>query len=492
MLFQPTNIVPDLRTGIGLGVFDVNDGMQVSWQVNGDYPKMTAFAIAIYPNDTGSSYLYRTGKLYAGCPFYGRDSNGEVQFFSYTIAPSTLTEHGINNGNEYKMLIRQYYLTNGESGTETDVLTSSAPVFLTRDKPSFTMTTPNVVSAEYTFQWTYSQAQGDTIEWIRYQIQIVGGGNSEIIYDSGSIYGAAVYACTYSGFISGQTYAVRAYGQTSSGVSISTEWEQFTASYGEDDDDDDDEMSGEIAAGCTSGYNAITVSWLISDNIPAGATTWVLYRQQSGKLAMQKVAETPISTTTVYDFGAASDQGPYTYYLFAANATTYLSKALISNEVTHTRYYWSLLRCEENQDGVFRAIAEYDFKLNLDSGSFSNNNSPNVMQNFTAMPTVQLSPSNYKSGTLSALIGKAAMGKYTGDTLELREAIMALSITQDALFLKSSKGDIMMVEINGAITATIADTVQGKPQTVQVPWVEIDDTPVSIIAYDNDPIFTAN
>ena len=485
MLFQPTNIVPDLRTGIGLGVVDVTNGLQVSWQVNGDFPKMTAFAIAIYANDAESTYKYSTNKLETGCPFYGRDSSGEIQFFSYTVAPEILSANGITNGNEYKLAIRQYYQQNGNSGPETSILTSSMPVFLTRNTPSFSMTSPSVTSAEYTFNWSYSQAQGDTIDWIRYQIQIVGGGESEIIYDSGAIYGAAVYECTYSGFISGQTYAVRAYGQTSSGVSIGTDWAQFTASYS------GTALTGEIDAGCVNGYDAIQIAWSV-DSPPNTADTWVIYRKQYGKMAMQKVAEVPISTTSVYDFGAASDQGPYNYYLFAANSTTYLSSPLISDDVTPTRYYWSLLQCTENQDGVYRVIKEFDFKLNLNSGSLSNNNSPSVLQNFTAMPTVQLSPSNYKSGTLSALIGKAATGQYTGDTLTQREALMALSTTQDTLFLKSSKGDVMMVAINGAVTATISDTVKDKPQVIQVPWIEIDDTPVSIIAYDNDPIFNAN
>ena len=134
-------------------------------------------------------------------------------------------------------------------------------------------------------------------------------------------------------------------------------------------------------------------------------------------------------------------------------------------------------------------IAEYDFRNNLDSGSVSNNNNPNVMQNFTAMPTVQLSPANYMSGSLSALIGKTSMGAYVQDTLALREAIMALSTTQNTLFLKSSKGDVMTVVINGTITASISDKVKGQPQSVSVPWVQVSDEPASIVAYPGDALF---
>ncbi len=482
MLFQPTNIIPDVRTGIGFGAIDVTQSMQISWQVNGDYPEMTAFKIEIYLNNAASTPKYSTGRLETGCPFYGRDAMGEIEFFSYTISYISLNNAGITNGNEYKYTITQYYM---ENGVEQSITQSSASVFITRATPTFTMTTPTVTSAEYTFSWSFSQAQGDTIEWIRYQIQVVSGGDSEIVYDSGSIYGAAVYECTYSGFIVGQAYAVRALGQTSSGVQIETSWTQFTPNYSGSD------PTGDVVATCAVGCDAIQVSW---DTVTTGTgqTEWVLFRKQAGKLALQKVGEFYTGITTVYDFGAASGQGPYSYYLFQAkdaNPTQYISTAVISNEVTPIRYYWALLECEENQDGVYRVIKEFDFKNNLDSGTMSNNNNPNVLQNFTAFPTVQLSPANYKSGTLSALIGKVYMGEYGRDTLELREALMTLSTTQNTLFLKSSKGDVMNVVINGAVSVTISDKIDGQPQSVSVPWIEIDDTPVSILAYAGDEVF---
>lgn len=491
MLFQPTNIIPDTRTGIGFGVVDATQGMQVSWQVNGDYPVMTAFQIIIYLNNAASTVKLNTGKLTAGCPFYGRDAAGEIQFFAYTIAPGTLSSAGITNGNEYKFTIRQYYMQNG---SETSILQSSASVFVTRALPVFTLNEPLVNAAESTFSWAYSQAQGDTLEWIRYQLQVVSGSDAEMLYDSGSIYGPATYQFTFSGFIIGTTYAVRALGQTSSGVAVSTAWYQFEPNYA------DQSASGTVVAACTVGYDAVHVTW---DNASTftGQDIWILYRKQAGKLAMQKVGEFPIAQRGVYDFYAASGQGPYTYVLFAGKAanpsatpptqTQYISAAIASNDVTPTRYYWALLDCEEMEDGFYRVKKEYDFKNNLNSGSISNNNSPNVLKNFTAMPTVQISPANYKSGSLSALMGKTASGQYTQDTLALREELMALSASQDTLFLKSSKGDTMMVAINGAVSAEILDTAPGQPQVVTVPWIEIDDSPVSVIAYPGDPVFNS-
>lgn len=481
MLFQPTNIIPDTRTGIGFGTVDVNDGIQVSWQVNGDYPVMTAFRIIIYLNDTASTQKYDSGKLTAGCPFNGRDAQGNINFFAYTIPSATLAQSGITNGHEYKLTIRQYYT---DGGTETSINQSSASVFLTRSTPTFAITTPNVTAAEYTFSWTFSQAQNDTLDLVRYQVQIVGGSYTEVVYDSGNIYGTSVYECTYSGFLRDQAYRVRATGQTSSGVLVDSGWTTFVPNYA------GTSLIGTLTAQCVSSNDAVKVEWDIS-SYPGTADTWVLYRKQSGQLSMHKVGEFRIQQTSVYDFAAASGQGPYTYYLFAAlsgESMSYLSTQLPSNNVNPVRACWTLLDCEENQDGVYRVLQEFHFKNNLNSGSVSNNNSPNVLQNFTAMPTVQLSPSNYKSGTLSALIGRSLMGQYGHDTLELREALMALSTTNDTLFLKSSKGDVMMVSINGAITVDIADTIKSQPQVISVPWIEIDDSPVSLVAYPGDDV----
>lgn len=498
MLFQPTNIVPDMRSGIGLGVVDVTNGLQVSWQVNGDYSRMTAFTITIYLNDAASTQKYSTGDkpLRTGCPFFGRDSNGEINFFSYTIPPAALSSAGITNGNEYKLLIRQYYNETGDSGAELNVLQSSASVFVTRSTPIFNMTSSlSVASAEYTFKYRFLQTEGDTLDWIRYQI-----GNDRtpraILYDSGNIYSPGELSCTYSGFFNNQYYAIRATGQTSSGVSVSIEWESFRVTY-----------SGTSLAGSLTARCNVPIFGLVDDGInvhwsgisaPSGTDALILYRARynsdTNRTLMTKVAEIAYTGQTsgnLLDFGVASGQGPYTYYLFARipgdstasppTETTYTT-AIVSNELNPTFYYWALIAGTEQTNGTFQTGTQriFLFQNNLDSGSISNNNSPNVLQNFTAFPTVQPSPSNYKSGTLVALVGEAYRGEYINDTLSLRERILGLSTTQDTLFLKSPKGDIMTIAINGPITFSISDTTKGQPQNISVPWIEIDDSPVSI------------
>lgn len=479
MLFQPTNIIPDLRTGIGLGTVDVSNGLQVSWQVNGDYPVMTAFRIVICQNDAGSTELLDTGRLTTGCPFNGRDAMGEIDFFAYIIEPSDLASHGIINGEEYKLLIRQYYMG---SGAETSIQQSSASVFVTRSSPSFGFSPISVTSAEYTFSVIYSQTQGDTVEWIRYQLQVTSGGTSESVYDSGKIFGTPIYEMNYSGFLPALHYSVRATGQTSSGVSMDTGWVSFTPSYSLAD------MGDVLTATCRSGKSAVLLSWTNASPV-SGQDIWIVYRQKADSLVRMKLAEVPVSTNSILDFGAGSGQGPYTYYLYAGisatpNTTTQYLGVGESNAVSPVWYQWSLLECSGQPDGTWLLLNEYDFRLNLDSGSVSNNNSPGIQQNFTTMPTVQPAPQNYLTGTLTALTGAvSATAEYT-DTIAVRNRLMALSATTNAVFLKSSRGDVFQVRIGGPVTSSTTENTKSLAQSVSVPWVEIDDDFAVILGTD--------
>lgn len=473
MLFQPTNIIPDTRTGIGFGTVDATQGIQVSWQVNGDYPVMTAFQIVICRNDTASTQLYDTGKLTTNCPFDGRDALGEIKFFAYTISANTLSSHNVVNGGEYKLLIRQYYY---DGGTETSIQQSSASVFITRATPVFEFPSQiTVTSAEHTFSVTYSQANGDTVEWIRYQLQVTSGGVSEQIYDSGKIFGTPIYQTTYSGLLNGVGYSIRATGQTSSGVEMDTEWQPFTPSYSITD------QGNVVIASCLTGRSAVLVRWP-GMQTSQNQNVWILYRQKDGSLIREKLATLPKDTTSILDFGAGSGQGPYTYYVYAGIEGTgeYLSVGE-SNSVSPVWYRWTLLECAAQTDGTWLVVDEFDFRMNLDSGNVSNNNSPGIQQNFTAMPTVQPAPQNYLTGTLTALTGAvSATGEYT-DTITVRNRLMALSVTANAVFLKSSRGDVFQVRTGGAVSASTTENTKSLAQTVSVPWTQIDDETPAIL-----------
>lgn len=466
MLFMPTNIIPDLKSGIGLGVIDATLPMKVSWQVNGDYPVMTGMNITIYLNDEASTQKYTTGKVTFSSPFYGANELGELQYYSYTISAGDLSSAGITNGHEYKMVIIQYYDANG---TEASVTQSSASVFITRRNPTFTLASvpATVTSSTYTFTLAYSQAQGDTLDWVRYEIA-QGSDTDDPIYDSGNIYGAAVYTCTYKGFRSGYNYSFRATGQTSSGILLSTGWQTFTVSYSVTP------TTGSVTVGVEKDVNGVVIDWS-GLSMVSGQTRWAVYRERDDSGVLVKVADVGSGIREIIDYGCASGQGPYDYLIAATDsAGTIIGSPVKSEEIRPVFYRWTLLTADDNGDGSFTVTAQYHFKYNMDSGTVSNNNAPNVLQNFTSNPTVQPAPQNYRSGSLKAFVGTVTDGKYT-DSLALRNALMALSVTEDPMFLKSSKGDVMRIRLNGAVTASTSEKTAELAQSVSVPWIALED-----------------
>lgn len=680
-LFQPVNIIPDVRSGLGNGVIDATQDMTVSWRITGQ-SAMTAFNITIMLNNSSSTQKYTTGQISTGCPAYGTTSTGAPQMFSYTIPAASLAGAGITNGNEYKLVITEWWSASGS------VAQSSASVFITRKAPALSISaigTGGVIDTRYyTFAGVYAQDQGDLLNWFRWQIA-TSGQTATPFFDSGNVSGTADISAYYDGFFTGANYSVRLSCQTESGVEADTGWVDFSCLY------DSPTTTGGVTATCAAGTDAVLVQWkgigsypgtatgfysISADNIltlGAGATiewqsgiikpmefyapwtvlwrgtlgnsnatvftigqngndislvfnyasqtlslvqngvtlaqqgeiinapnvtavltddtlylrierpggglypsstlypsatlypaadrieqvyiyslpvsytqevidsaqiggyqicryfeiqqgiasagtiaeaitngTYVpgpdsddymladwtngidagtldfggdtvigfaLYRMQEGSAVLEKIAETDADAEEVYDYGAASQQGTYTYYLFPIGQHTYISSPIISGSISPCWWNWTLMECTETDvTNIFAVLAAYRFRYNISTGQMSNNNSPSLQTNFTPYPKIQLAPQNYKSATLTGLIGKidwaSGQPEYI-DTIALRDAISALSVTQNPLFLKSRKGDLIRVKTSGAITMQTDDNTEEQMQTASIPWVEV-------------------
>lgn len=275
-LFQPTNIAPSSMGQLGNGTVDITQGLNVSWQVNGNSP-MTAFQIVIYQNDTESTQVYSTGKLTDQCPFYGTDSKGQTRRFSYQIDAEELSE--LENGENYKLIITQWW-----SETES-ILQTSASAFVTRETPSISIDTipsPLAVNA-YTFSATYEQEQGDTLNWVRWQIAEIESINQPF-FDSGEIYGTAQLQVEYDGFFpsknsSTPNYAIKCQVETENGVIVDTGWVEFTVYYATS------QLTGYVEAKkVCGGSTAVRVSWPNISYIPG--TEDGTYTIDSGRLIL--------------------------------------------------------------------------------------------------------------------------------------------------------------------------------------------------------------
>ena len=215
MLFQPTNITPNVLGGAESGTVDVTEGLTIRWQVNGNSP-MVAYKIVLYQTNTASTVLYTSATLYPDAPVYPIDYKGEMNFYEHTIEASVLSSAGITNGNEYKIGLTQYW-DSAHIDTAHSVTTSSAPVFRTRASAHVEIDSPDpgttIESYAQTFTGQYYQGDSysstalyDPLEWAQWKIYD-SAEPTEPIYDSQKIYTQEL-KLEYDGFLNGRSYIV--------------------------------------------------------------------------------------------------------------------------------------------------------------------------------------------------------------------------------------------------------------------------------------------
>lgn len=199
--------------------------------------------------------------------------------------------------------------------------------------------------------------------------------------------------------------------------------------------------------------------------------SWSVYRADASGENLALAATVPVAEKNVIDCGAAS-QGVYTYYIFGEDAGGNVTAPLMSRKISPVLWDWSILVCTEETEDVFRVDDIFRFSLNVSSGTVSNNNKPNLLENFTRYPTMQMDPANYQSGTLNGYLGRVGAGAEYSDTLARRDELFALPLSGKQLFLKSRKGDVLKIAVNGSITAQVQDNTRQQAMICAVPWVE--------------------
>lgn len=210
-LFQPSNITPSSFAGVGGGTVAVVDKVKITWQVNGNVP-MTAYKIDIFDMDNNS--VYSSDILTDNTPFYPTDNKGNPQYFSYE-PNATWASWGLSDGNEYTLQITQWW--GGSTDNSHSVTQFSQSSFITRTIPILEINDKNldIDNSIKTFSADYQQAQGDAIDYSRWVLYDLNGG--EILEDTGIVYTSKL-EYTYDGFFSGRTYELKCYIQTESGV----------------------------------------------------------------------------------------------------------------------------------------------------------------------------------------------------------------------------------------------------------------------------------
>lgn len=463
MLYQPSNVSPDQI--YNTGTVDVTQGLAVSWRVNGD-SAMTAYQIDIYKNDAASTSVYSTGKVTLPTPFWGVNYAGETQYYTANIAAATLTGAGMSNGNTYKLLITQWW------SASDSVQQYTASVFITRAAPTLSISAiaDPVAGKSYSFTATYSQAQGDGLKWVRWEISEEGN-ESDPFLDTGPIYGTGELRVDYDGFLSGTTYVVRCTAETANGVEATTGWVSFDVEYAVS------AATGSVSACMLAGSPCVWVQWSQMET----ADGYSIMRRNVNESRLVQIADVESTTGQLRDYSAQSGQ-TYIYYVFPVGIEEFLTDPMTSAPVTVQYWFWSILEAEAIDDTGknFSAVAAYNFRYGsggVSEGAISNNNNPSVNANFTKYPTWQGTTPNYLSGSVSGYIGTISRDSQTySDTLAQAEALYALSNTTNALFLIDPKGHFLRIKVSSAISISTDHKKKEMPQTATVSWVEVGDT----------------
>lgn len=458
MLFQPSNIIPDEINGTG--TVDVSNGLSVAWQVNGDTP-MTAWQINIYANTAQSALLYSTGMQTLSAPFWGTNYAGETQFFSTDISASDLSGAGITNGSEYKLIITQWW------SASDSISQTTASVFLTRSTPTVAITQiPSPVpDKSYTFTGTYTQAQGDPIKWLRWQIAETSN-IAEPFLDTGRITGTGQLQVSYDGFYTGTDYSILLEIETANGVSATTGWVNFSVSYTLG------ATTSQVTVCQLADDSCVFISWGFVEN----ALGYAVFRRRIGDSVLIKLAEVDSTTGALRDYSAASGNS-YVYYIFPTGQTTYITDPMISQEVYVSFGFWSIIEAAPGDNGAFNVIATYLFRMGtggVQIGQFSNNNGPNLLRNFTKYPLRQPENANFLTGTVSGFVGTILPEtKQYSDTTDQVNNLLLLSNSTNALFYLDPKGNFLRVHTGDAITFSMDTAKNVLPQTLTFPWVQV-------------------
>lgn len=233
---------------------------------------------------------------------------------------------------------------------------------------------------------------------------------------------------------------------------------------------------------CVNPYDKWTNAGLIDTDVSG----YVVYREETDSFNLKRVAEVGMNCTELTDCSVRTGV-PYRYRLVPVDNQGIAPDAISTRTpITPCFWDWTILSCSEREDGSYLPKEIYRFSMNVTSGNISNNGKTNVSETFTQYPTVQRSPANYKGGTLSGYIGRLNKNHEYFDTRQLRDALYALSTTNNTLFLKNRKGDLWKIAISDAISVQTQDNTRQQAQIAAIPWVEIGDASNAKIFFTPD------
>lgn len=209
-----------------------------------------------------------------------------------------------------------------------------------------------------------------------------------------------------------------------------------------------------------------------------------IYRYLQGENYLRSVCNITDGNYKFLDYYAPS-QMPISYLVKAATSSGDLF--IQTSQFKPVFWFYSILLCDQDSAGVYHVAKEYVFKYGVESGAVSNSNSPTLQTNFTPYPNRQPISSLYKTGKLTSYIGTVDGQNRYSDTVSLQNAIYDISTSTLTKFLKTRKGDVIMVDTSGAIQMQTEDKTVEQALKATIDWAEVgDSSDISIVSVPQD------
>ena len=215
--------------------------------------------------------------------------------------------------------------------------------------------------------------------------------------------------------------------------------------------------------------------------------TFSVYREVVGSNELKFVSKLDDGALSIVDYNVVNDTD-YKYYIFK-ESTDAISEAVVSNDVKTCWWEWSLVDLQQdlNNDKIYYANSQniWLFGLNLTTSSVSQNISVTTYNNLTTYPRVSVGKQNYKSSSISTLLGSikkvgASQISYI-EPASLLEEWNDFCVNGNIKLMRDRKGNSMLVAITNT-TSQVGDVLKEQANTVSFDWVEIGSTKnISII-----------
>ena len=218
-----------------------------------------------------------------------------------------------------------------------------------------------------------------------------------------------------------------------------------------------------------------------------GRASNAIYRLDTETGILTKLYTLPFDDTKIKDFGLRSmADSKYRLYYLSSTTGAYSSAAETDQLCKRFASYY-LIEATEDADNanVFHALKVWRFGNNYNGGGVQNGNAPNFLTNFTRYPLRQGTSVSPKSGSLTALLSNFGANGYE-DTATQMDALYELSLSQNHIFLKDTKGNLYEVHTSAPITMTIDTASRVQEVSVTVPWQEVADASDAVIIQTSD------